>query len=398
MIELSIIVPVYNQEKYIEDCIKSLLNQNIENYEIILINDGSSDLSDDICRKYIHDKRIKYISQNNKGLGESRNVGVEQAIGEFVLFVDSDDCLKTNSLKQLLHFAHSGNYDVVYFDELICDENLKITAVSATFNKMCQSIAKEDALRLCFNPSHICSRLYKRKLVENIRFKTIWYEDMEAFPKLLILSQNIGYFKVPLYYYRQHLGAITHNDMDKKNLDVIKAWDCMLEYANKNTEIKHIIEESIINSVVTFCFFKPMFSVNYITWYNEKLAKEEKEISKTVNYEDINSTFELQAQVYMPNEYLKIQKLKKIFETGENAYFAEYTDVSINEGVCFECKDGCLNLYGIKEKKNSVFIKKVLDILSNTNLISLDGNIKENLINKTVLLVAMLERKKIQMK
>lgn len=398
MMEISIIVPIYNQEKYVEECINSLLNQNIVDYEIILINDGSTDLSDDICKKYVHDKRIKYIYQKNKGLGESRNVGLKYAIGDFVLFVDSDDCIKSNSLQQLLSFARNGNYDVVYFDELVCDENLKVTGVSATFNKMCRLIKKEDALRQCFSPSHICSRIYKRELFENIKFKAIWYEDMEAFPQILLLSQKIGYFKVPLYYYRQHSKAITHNDINKKNMDVIIAWDNLLNYANNHPDKRNIIEEAIINSVVTFCFFKPHFSTYYISWYNDRIAIEKEYTQIIDDYEITNSIFELQTQVYEPKDYAKIQKLKVAFKTGEGVCFVEKEDVIINDGVYYIYKNGQLDLYGIKVNRNSVFVKRVFDSLSDKNLISLNGDIKENMIDKTVLLVAMLEKEKVEIR
>ena len=103
---VSIIVPVYNVEDYIEDCIKSLINQNYKNIEIILINDGSSDLSEEICRTYQQkDKRIKLYSIQNSGVSTARNLGIKKSKGDYILFVDSDDEVNDNYVSYLLKNA-----------------------------------------------------------------------------------------------------------------------------------------------------------------------------------------------------------------------------------------------------------------------------------------------------
>lgn len=114
---ISIIVPVYNVEKYLEKCINSILGQTYENLELILINDGSNDGSEAICQKYINlDKRIKFITQENYGVSVARNRGLEIARGSYLLFVDSDDWLERNACQVLVETINKFKVDVVIFE------------------------------------------------------------------------------------------------------------------------------------------------------------------------------------------------------------------------------------------------------------------------------------------
>ena len=109
-ISVSVIIPVYNVEKYIEDCLNSVINQDLESIEIICVNDGSTDNSQEILEKYLNKvKNMKMINQENKGLPDARNTGLKYATGKFVYFLDSDDMLKKNSLKDMYEFANCNN-------------------------------------------------------------------------------------------------------------------------------------------------------------------------------------------------------------------------------------------------------------------------------------------------
>ena len=100
--EISIIVPIYNIENYVDKCIKSILSQSFVNFELLLINDGSQDQSLTICRKYLYDKRVRIISQQNKGLSAARNKGILKAKGKYLYFIDGDDYV-SNGLLEILH-------------------------------------------------------------------------------------------------------------------------------------------------------------------------------------------------------------------------------------------------------------------------------------------------------
>lgn len=112
MNKVSLIVPVYNTSKYLEKCINSLINQTLKDIEIIIINDGSTDNSEKIIKKF-NDKRIKYIAKQNEGIGKTRNLGIEKATGEYLAFVDSDDYLSIDFCKKMYTKATSDNCDIV---------------------------------------------------------------------------------------------------------------------------------------------------------------------------------------------------------------------------------------------------------------------------------------------
>ena len=124
---ISIVIPVYNVEKYLDECILSVINQTYKNLEILLINDGSSDSSYDICCKYSEqDNRIHVINKENGGLASARNVGIDKATGEYIYFLDSDDYIKETTIEKVVNYMKNNNLDLCYFsaDVIIEDNNL----------------------------------------------------------------------------------------------------------------------------------------------------------------------------------------------------------------------------------------------------------------------------------
>ena len=121
-ITLSIIVPVYNVEKYLEDCVESLLNQTYQNYEIILVDDGSTDTSGQICDEYSGDSRIHVIHKANEGAGAARNTGIEIATGDYITFIDSDDYIAGCYLERMVQTAEQTGSDIVQCGYLYGDE------------------------------------------------------------------------------------------------------------------------------------------------------------------------------------------------------------------------------------------------------------------------------------
>ncbi len=115
--KISVIIPVYNVENYLRECVDSVLNQTFSDYEIILVDDGSTDISGKICDKYaVKDDRVNVIHKKNGGLSNARNVGLKKAVGEYIYFLDSDDYIKTDALEKLYNTAISEKADVVFFD------------------------------------------------------------------------------------------------------------------------------------------------------------------------------------------------------------------------------------------------------------------------------------------
>lgn len=400
MVKLSIIVPVFNQEKFLEECICSLLAQDYEDYEIILINDGSTDSSGAICSRYAGLPKIKYVEQSNMGLGPARNTGIEAAAGSYIMFVDSDDALERNVLACLMRFTEKNGFDVVYFDQLICDADLNIRSVHPIFPYMCTRIDKTDALEHCLNPAHVWSKIYKKTLFDEMRFQNMWYEDMELFPKLISIAGAIGYFKVPVYRYRQHKNAITSNNTDSSNRDVMTAWNGALDIEALNPEGKNALRTAVLSSVATFCFFKSRFARDYISWYEEHYPQL---VSQTtggkIETEEI-SPFEQQAECRDIDVWNTLQKIRQSYKRGGTVIIgaAERGKAAFEKpGLYFQLTEDGPRLRGIHFEAGSQVIGAVLEAVKNQNLISLSGTLKKGILDQLALRAGMLYHSHIYM-
>ena len=212
---LSIIIPVYNVEKYLDRCIKSVLNQTYNNLEIILVDDGSTDKSPEICDKYAkNDTRIKVIHKKNGGVSEARNCGIEIAKGTYLGFVDSDDFIKENMYEFLMSALKRTNSDIATCGRFICDE--KITYRKYVSKKEVVLDAK-NALQELLNGGIIneasYDKIYKKELFDNIRFPVgETNEDIVTIPFVIEKANKVVCTGVPLYYYCMNPTSITHSE------------------------------------------------------------------------------------------------------------------------------------------------------------------------------------------
>ena len=223
---ISVIVPVYNVEKYLEECVKSIIRQTYKNIEILLIDDGSTDNSGKVCDDFAEsDKRIKVFHKKNGGLSDARNYGVENASGKYVMFVDSDDIVAESIIEILYHM-------------IVADKDLKLTAcrlahfkdgkVPEFFNSNAEIeyLSKEEALVnfLCQKsiPTSACAKLYEAELLHTIKFvKGQRFEDNEFIFKIITNCKKIGYCNLKLYAYRHREYSITTSKFDEKEFDII---------------------------------------------------------------------------------------------------------------------------------------------------------------------------------
>lgn len=200
MIKISIIIPVYNAEKYLKKCIDSVINQNVESKEIILVNDGSIDNSQEIIDEYVakYPDMIKAIKQENAGQAVARNVGIENASGEFLAFLDSDDYLEENSYQLALNKAECDDLDIVCFDyyEIINGKKEE---------KQHYFLNTDDVIRkYIVSETSPCNRIVKRKIFidNNVRFlENKIYEDLATIPTLAKYTKKIGYIPDRVYDY-----------------------------------------------------------------------------------------------------------------------------------------------------------------------------------------------------
>ncbi|MDD6478700.1 MAG: glycosyltransferase family 2 protein [Oscillospiraceae bacterium] len=223
---ISIIIPVYNSEKYLYQCVDSVLKQTYSNLEVILVDDGSTDLSAQICDEYAaKDNRVKVIHKSNGGVSDSRNCGLNIAKGEYIAFVDSDDYMDLSLCETVMKIFSNYNVQIVSFDYIAFKENGKIVNLSEKIeNKV---LNKEESIRelLLGNiNSYYPNKVFKHHIFDNVRCPVgrIW-EDLATTYKLFLKADNIYTLNKKLYFYRQHKNSITKTITEKALVDIFVA-------------------------------------------------------------------------------------------------------------------------------------------------------------------------------
>lgn len=240
---LSVVVPVYNVEKYLAKCIESLLNQTLADIEIILVNDGSTDRSLEICQNYSNkDTRIKIINKLNGGLSDARNAGIDVAQGKYIGFIDSDDWVEREMYEYLFRIAENNKADIVqcefveaYDEDTLISSNIKEEIV--TYDK----IQALDLLHKKQNVKTIVvwNKIYKREIFNEIRFpKGRVHEDEFTTYKLLHKAKNIIDTNRIMVYYRQRPESITGSGFNVNRLQILEALEERENYFLENKLIE----------------------------------------------------------------------------------------------------------------------------------------------------------------
>lgn len=238
---LSIIIPVYNVEDYIRQCIDSILTQTYREFEIILVDDGSIDKCSSICDEYaLADGRVKVIHKENGGLSDARNTGIHKALGEYLLFIDGDDFIEKNSLEKIVKAFKSESYpDILFLNALLYYNDGRILQYgnklkNEYFNgKSKDFVLKQLSSRGQFHVS-ACLKAVKRTLIlkNHIFFeKGIVGEDVDYSIKLYLIADTYSYLDIIYYYYRQErTGSIMASNDSKRFYDlmyIIAKWEEM---------------------------------------------------------------------------------------------------------------------------------------------------------------------------
>lgn len=234
---ISIIVPVYNVEIYLEKCIESILNQTFTNFEIILVDDGSTDKSGEVCDGFAKkDNRIKVIHKKNGGLSSARNTGLEVAKGDYLGFVDSDDYINQYMFEKLYELCKKNNCDISICrfgrydnDNLI---NKKIEEHITEFNNV-------EGIRQLFKGIlyrfSVCNKLFKTTCFENILFpEGRIHEDLSTTYKLFARAQKVIYTNYIGYIYVKRENSILTNKYNKKRLDAFLGWKEIISFIKDN--------------------------------------------------------------------------------------------------------------------------------------------------------------------
>ena len=241
---ISVVIPVYNVEGYLEKCIQSVLSQSHSSYDIVLVDDGSTDQSGGICDEYakMHPDKIRVIHQENHGLGGARNVGMAEAKGDYILFVDSDDTISPDALERLWEAAVLTDHpDMLVFSASIVDEHGKHTGRIHSNQTFLSPFCLQDKPRALFDPPSAWIRMVKKTLYTDnaIQFPPrLWFEDLYTTPKLLSLAERIVYVDAELYRYLVRAGSIINSGSLLRQMEILEVFDHLQAYFREN----HLIE------------------------------------------------------------------------------------------------------------------------------------------------------------
>lgn len=315
---VSIIVPVYNVEKYLRQCVKSLQNQTYSNIEVILVNDGSTDLSGSICEEIRkEDSRIRVIHKKNQGLGYARNTGLENAKGDYIAFLDSDDFVEVNMIEIMLKQMQQQQADTCFCSHNIYYDTGEVKKVLNPFSKevYCGEVIQKELLlgMVGAYPTYpkdilvemsVCFCIFSRSIIEenNIRFcseRVYISEDILFQVKYLGNAKKIATIPDALYYYRQNIGSLTHRyypERFQKELSLYKKLDDELSMIFEPRMYQWNLERLFLSRTRT-CI------IQEICYNKQSFIKKCKNIKDMIKNDIVHA-----AVIEFPNHFLPLQQ------------------------------------------------------------------------------------------
>lgn len=297
MAKVSIIVPVYNVEAYIEKCLESLHVQTLEDIEIIVVNDGSPDNSQIIIDRYATiDRRIIALQKENGGLSSARNYGFKYATGEYIGYVDSDDWIEPDMFEKMYNVAKEKSADVV-----VCDfyfHKADSLEIITGMNHYTDDMIKNYIL----NTPSACNKIYKRDLLnENYWITGVYYEDFASNYFLISKVNKIIHLAEPLYYYYQRPTSIMHEiKWNPKFRDILTGSERIIETLNNDEDMNKYREEfefTIIDNLLRGTYFR-----------FDKVHKKDENVAKLLS--DIIDFFKKNIPHFAKNKYYKTKGVK----------------------------------------------------------------------------------------
>lgn len=265
--KVSIIIPMYNVEKYIEKCIESVINQTYKNLEIILVNDGSPDNCKGIAKHYSKfDNRIKVINKNNGGLSDARNAGLKIVTGDYVCFVDSDDYIELNTIEVLINSEGTLNPDVIVFSYF----NEKVDFNESIISKTPVQLDVENLESMTSIIGYAWNKLYKTSLIKDCNISFIkglsLVEDIVFNENIFLNAEKIHYLNKPLYHYIDRKRSSLIKQYHEKSFDLQKMGyksreNVMKKLFGENKDIKKTLANAYITGI-RYCLANLFFYKN----------------------------------------------------------------------------------------------------------------------------------------
>lgn len=312
MSKVSIIVPVYNVEDYIEKCLNSLINQTLRDIQIIIVNDGSTDKSKDIIQKYLDDDRILYLEKENGGLSDARNYGIPYATGDYIGFIDSDDFIEYDMYEKMYNKAIEENSDMVECDFYWEYTNKKKEDIGVLYDNKKEALIKARVVAW--------NKIIKKEILNKTKIifpKGLRYEDIEFTYKIIPHLEKISFVKEPLVHYIQRNTSIA-NTQNERTGEIFNIFDNVISYykeKNLYDEYKEELEYSYVR--ILLCS-----SLKRITKIKDKQIRK-KIIDKT--WKMLNNTF----PNWKKNKYIKKSKsIKNMYIKSVNEFtYKIYTKI-----------------------------------------------------------------------
>lgn len=309
---ISIVVPIYNVEKYLKKCIDSIINQTYKNLEIILVDDGSPDNCPKICDDYAKlDSRIKVIHKKNGGLSDARNNGIKNSTGKYISFIDSDDYIEQNMIEELYKAIKEGSQIAIcnrleYFESMnppkfkksfINDKNLLIMDKKEAISELCS---------FRFFDMSAWAKLYKRNLFNDIQFPIgKLSEDYYIMYKLFDKCQKISYLNKPLYIYNQRQGSISKNK--RINYDYKFAAEEQMNYIeDKYPDLKEYVRTAyaLSNMTIFNWYVTNRRTVPSLKEYKELKSNVKNNLQYIISNKKISNNRKIQAKIFLKGRFI----------------------------------------------------------------------------------------------
>ncbi|MDO4499721.1 MAG: glycosyltransferase [Erysipelotrichaceae bacterium] len=253
--KLSVIVPVYNVEKYLDKCLDSLVCQGIDDYEIIVVNDGTKDNSQDIIDRYVKEypNIVRSFIKENGGLSDARNYGIKHATGEYITFLDSDDYVEKDLYKNMLALTNDGEADLVVADlQYEFEDGSEESFVKEGLNR----VDDNDINSLFLSPLFSWNKLYKKELFDELKCQYpvgLWYEDIPVTLKFFSSIKNVAYYSGTAYHYLQRSSSIMGSSYNDKMYDIFTIFEGVVKdfkernvYDKFHDELEYLLVEHFL--------------------------------------------------------------------------------------------------------------------------------------------------------
>ena len=299
MVCISVIIPVYNVENYLKECLESVINQSFEDLEILCINDGSTDSSLNILNEYKNrDSRIQIISQENAGLSAARNTGLNNSTGDYIYFMDSDDYLELEALEEMIKLSKNYDLDLLIFEFINFDDKTGKKFENNVGMQYLNELEKpvfdyKDIIQYLFRLDvTVYTKFFKRELIEDKSFvEGIIFEDNAFFVDYIFDAKRIHYHE-KFYYNRRVRDSSIITSSSKNHTDIIKVYNIMndkLRQKGLYDEFKErlfMLKMNIVN-----LFYKrlnPECKEYYFNKMKLDFEQKQEEYSKELNFDKIN--------------------------------------------------------------------------------------------------------------